>query len=143
MNMFSLVWRFLSAGLIGSVLTAVLLPPSAWIIGIIREGDQLHVANTSSAYYFLSLVFLYYAVPISFFVSAISAVDGRMWCGALLGIAGTAIFAMFLGKLSASDLGLMVNGAAAVAFICCGLAASGFQRQHRTVLGGSSTDRGR
>ena len=129
MKLLLIASRFFLAGLAGAILTGVFLPPSAWVIGLILEGDQLHVANTGSAYYFLSLIFLYYAVPISFAVSAISAVVGRTGCGAWLGVAGTVVFATFLGRMSMSGFGLMANGAVAAALIGCGIGASRFRRR--------------
>ena len=129
MTSLQIVWRFMLAGLVGSVFTGVVLPPAAWGIGLIREGAQLHVANTGSTYFFLAIIFLWYAVPISFFVSAIGAVIGRRWCGALLGVAGTVVFAFCLGTLSVSSLGVMANGVVAAVFICCGIGASAFHHR--------------
>lgn len=126
MKLFSMLRRFLLVGLVGSILTAIVLPQSAWGIGYLREGDQLYVANTSSPYYYISVMYLYYGVPISFFVTAISAVVGKKECGALLGVAGTGVFVISTGGLpyALTGIGLWINGVVAAYFICCGVTAA-------------------
>jgi len=119
---FHLVRRFLVAGFVGGVLTAIFFPPTAWIIGFVLHGSQVR-GPFGSAYYFLSMIFFRYVTPISFFVAGISAVVGHRGFGVLLGFVGTILFATFIALPGA--IGVLTNVAVAVALISCGVVASG------------------